>query len=145
MTESTESTAGPDADARPPSSTVWPCLNYRDALAAIRMLVAFGFEERGTFTADDPDVIVHAELRWPEGGAVMLGSADRGESVFSQMPTGAASTYVVTAAVDDAFARAIAAGAEAIEPPTDQDYGGKAGSVRDLEGNIWSFGSYRGQ
>ncbi len=34
--------------------TVWPCLNYRDARAAIRFLVeAFGFEERCAYAADE--------------------------------------------------------------------------------------------
>jgi uncharacterized glyoxalase superfamily protein PhnB len=27
-------------------------------------------------------------------------------------------------------------------PPQDEDYGGRLYVVRDLEGNVWSFGSY---
>ena len=127
--------------------TVWPCLNYRDARAAIRFLVeAFGFEERCAYAADDSqEVVVHAELRWPEGGGVMLGSAGRGESPFSQLPTGGASVYAVTDEPDALFARATAAGAEVIQELRDEDYGSRGFSVRDPEGNLWSFGTYRGE
>ena len=34
------------------------------------------------------------------------------------------------------------AGARIINPPTDQDYGGRSYEARDLEGNVWSFGTY---
>jgi uncharacterized glyoxalase superfamily protein PhnB len=27
----------------------------------------------------------------------------------------------------------------------DQDYGGRGGTVADAEGNLWSFGDYRGE
>jgi uncharacterized glyoxalase superfamily protein PhnB len=133
-------------DSTPPKS-IWPCVNYRDAPAAIRFLVdAFGFEERCAYRADGrPDVVVHAELRWPEGGGVMLGSADRGESEFSRMPTGASSVYVVTDEPDRLFAQATGAGAEVVQGLRDEDYGSRGFSVRDPEGNIWSFGTYRGE
>lgn len=125
--------------------TVWPTLNYADAPAAIRLLVdGFGFTEALVVTGDDPQVVEHAELRWPEGGAVMLGTADREGNPFSQRPTGAASCYVVTDAVDDVFASATKAGATVVREPEDQDYGGRVCAVRDPEGNLWSFGSYRG-
>jgi uncharacterized glyoxalase superfamily protein PhnB len=129
-----------------PPATVWPTLNCADAHALIRFLTAVGFDEVATYTTDDdPAVVGHAELRWPEGGAVMLGSAGRPDSVHSQRPTGMASSYVVTDHVDQVFERAVAAGAEAIEAPTDQHDGGRVCTVRDHEGNIWGFGSYRGQ
>ena len=69
------------------------------------------------------DVIVHAELRWPEGGGVMLGSADRPDSEFSQLPTGCASLYVVTDDPDAVYERAIAAGAKVVREMRDEDYG----------------------
>ncbi len=34
------------------------------------------------------------------------------------------------------------AGAEVVMEPTDQDYGSRDMSVRDPEGNLWSFGTY---
>lgn len=125
--------------------TVWPALTYADAPAAIRLLVdGFGFEERLVVQGADDDVVEHAELAWPEGGTVTLGSAGRAGNVFSERPTGSSAVYVVTDEVDAAFDRATAAGAEALTAPADQDYGGRTATVRDPEGNLWSFGSYRG-
>ena len=56
-----------------PSPQVWPTLRARDARALIRFLVdAFGFEE--TVVYGDGDRVDHAQLSWPPGGGVMLGS-----------------------------------------------------------------------
>jgi uncharacterized glyoxalase superfamily protein PhnB len=125
---------------------VWACVNYRDAPAAIRFLTeAFGFVSTATYTDEDDETIVHhAELLWPEGGGIMLGTADRPESEFSQMPTGCASTYVVTDHPDALFKRATDAGAEVVRGLR-EDYGSRGFSVRDPERNLWSFGTYRGQ
>lgn len=118
----------------------------RDARRAIDFLVrAFGFVSTATYASEgDESVIEHAELVWPEGGGVMLGSADRDESPFSQTPTGGASVYVVTQQPDGLYERATAAGVELVRGLVDEDYGSRGFSVRDLEGNIWSFGTYRG-
>jgi uncharacterized glyoxalase superfamily protein PhnB len=98
--------------------TVWPALNNADAPAAIRMLVdGFGFEERLVVTGDDPQVVEHAELRWPKGGDVMLGTADRDGNEFSRRPTGTAAVHIATDAVDAVFERATAAGAGLVTGP----------------------------
>jgi uncharacterized glyoxalase superfamily protein PhnB len=130
----------------PPPPMVWPTLNYTDARAAIRFLVdVLGFVERAVYTDESDDsVIVHAELRRPEGGGVMLGTANRPDNVFSQMPTGVSSMYVVTADPAAVHARAVAAGATMVRDLAETDYGSLDFSVRDPEGNIWSFGTYPG-
>jgi uncharacterized glyoxalase superfamily protein PhnB len=89
------------------------------------------------------DIVEHAELRWPEGGGVMLGTADRADSAFSRHP-GTAGVDVVTDRPDDLFVRANAAGAELVRELRDEDYGSRGFTVRDPEGNLWSFGTYRG-
>lgn len=126
---------------------VWACLNYRDAPAAIRFLTeALGFVSTADYRAQgDEAKVEHAELVWPEGGGVMLGTADRAGTEFERMPTGCASTYVVTDRPDELFERATAAGAEVARGLVDEDYGSRGFSVRDPEGNVWSFGTYRGQ
>ena len=43
------------------------------------------------------------------------------------------------------FKRALAAGGTSVQAPMDPDYGGRTCTVRDAEGNQWSFGSYPGQ
>jgi uncharacterized glyoxalase superfamily protein PhnB len=129
-----------------PNKTVWPTLVYTNAPAAIRFLVdAFGFEERIVVPGEPAGVVEHAQLAWPEGGGVMLGSAGREGNEFSQRPTGTGSVYVVTDAPDQLFARATATGAKLLRGLRDEDYGSRGFSVRDPEGNIWSFGTYRGE
>lgn len=125
---------------------VWPILTYRDALAAIRFLVdAFGFEARAVYARDgEPDVVEHAELRWPAGGGIMLGTAGKDDSPFGRRPSGNDCVYVVCDAPDALFARATAAGAEVVLPLKDEDYGSRGFTVRDPEGNLWSFGTYAG-
>jgi uncharacterized glyoxalase superfamily protein PhnB len=126
--------------------TVWPCINYRDARGAIAFITsAFGFIESLVVAGEHDDDIAHAQLSWPEGGGVMLGSADRDESEFSRMPTSCASVYVVTADPHSVYAKAQAAGAAVVREMRDEDYGSTGFSVRDPEDNIWSFGTYRGE
>jgi uncharacterized glyoxalase superfamily protein PhnB len=126
------------------TATIWPALRYRDARAAIRFLVdAFGFEEVVSFPGEDESIVTHAELRWPEGGGIMLGSA-RVESVISELPPGTGSVYVVTAEPDALFERAKAAGARIVQELRDEDYGSRGFTARDPEGVYWSFGTYTG-
>ena len=54
-------------------------------------------------------------------------------------PTG---VYVVVDDVDAHHRRAVEHGAEILMPPTDQDYGSRDYMARDVEGNVWSFGTY---
>ena len=121
-----------------PPPQVWPTFSARDARAIIKFLVdAFGFEETAVY--GEGDHVDHAELAWPPGGGVMLGSADPG----SQTP-GTFRCYAVCDDPDTLFKRAVEHGATVIRGLTDQDYGSREFSVGDLEGNRWSFGTYRG-
>ncbi len=127
-------------DTPPPQ--VWPTLRARDARALIRFLVeAFGFEE--TVVHGEGDRVDHAELAWPPGGGVMLGSAREGDTTGVAAP-GTFSAYVVTTGTDVLCARARAAGAEITSDPHDTDYGSRDFAARDPEGNRWSFGTYPG-
>ncbi|MCU1447975.1 MAG: putative enzyme related to lactoylglutathione lyase, partial [Acidimicrobiales bacterium] len=40
--------------------------------------------------------------------------------------------------------RATKAGAEIVLPIKDEDYGSRGFTARDPEGNLWTFGTYRG-
>ncbi len=128
-------------------TAVWPILAFRDARAASRFLVeAFGFEERAVYARDeDPSIVEHGELRWPLGGGIMFGSAGKDDSPFGQRAPGNDSVYVVCDDPDALFERASAAGAEIVRPLKDEDYGSRGFTVRDPEGNLWSFGTYRGE
>lgn len=132
-------------DDTTPAPQVWPTLRAHDARALIRFLIdAFGFEE--TVVHGEGDRVDHAQLSWPEGGGIMLGSAkpDAEDDAWPLRP-GSFGAYVVTADPDRLYARAKAAGAEITSELRETDYGSRDFAARDPEGNRWSFGTYRGE
>ncbi len=130
-------------------STLFPVLRYRDASAAIEWLCqTFGFKKHLVVPSAD-GTIAHAQLTLG-GGMVMLGSApddgiQGGPEVIAfehLSPDHKMSTYVVVPDPDAAFAKAKAAGARIAMEIRDEPYGGRDFSCYDLEGHLWSFGSY---
>ena len=119
---------------------VFPCVKYRDATAAIAWLErAFGFEPSLVVPGEGTSV-AHAQLR-NGAGMVMCGSATAPDPA-NPWTTAEFGIYVRVDDVDAHHARAVAAGAEVVRPPADTDYGAREYSVRDLEGRLWSFGTY---
>lgn len=130
------------AGGAPPPPTVWPTLRYRDAPAMITFLTdVLGFTRTAVYA--DGDLVEHAQLGWPEGGGVMLGSVRDGSDW--EQPPGGAGCYVVTRHVDEIFRRAQAAGADIRMELQEEDYGNRSFVVADPEGNLWSFGHYAGE
>lgn len=63
---------------KPPPPDVWPSLRADNAHGLIKFLTeALGFEV--TVVYADGDTVQHAELAWPPGGGIMLGSARPGD------------------------------------------------------------------
>jgi uncharacterized glyoxalase superfamily protein PhnB len=123
---------------------IFPALRYREADAALEFLkAAFGAEEKDVFR-DDDGVIHHAELRFG-AGIVMLGQYSDAGFFGGEPPRPLASTvslYLVVADPDEHYRRASSAGARIVRELADQPYGSREYSARDLEGNLWSFGTY---
>jgi uncharacterized glyoxalase superfamily protein PhnB len=128
-------------------TSIWPSLTYTDARAALEWLEkAFGFEPTAVHAREgDDSTIEHAEMRWPEGGGIMFGTAGKDDGPFGSRHTGQTAVYVVCDDPDGLFARATGLGAEVVMALTDTDYGSRDFSVRDPEGNLWSFGTYPGE
>jgi uncharacterized glyoxalase superfamily protein PhnB len=127
-----------------PPPQVWPTLRASDARALIKFLVdAFGFDD--TVVYGDGDRVDHAQLSWPLGGGIMLGSVRDSDGDNSPSRPGSFSAYVVTDDPDGLYARATAAGATVLMELNDTDYGSRDFAVADPEGNRWSFGTYRGE
>lgn len=128
-----------------PPPQVWPTLRARDARALIKFLVdAFGFEATAVY--GEGELVEHAQLSWPLGGGIMLGSArEPTEDNHWSLPPGSFGAYVVTDDPDGLYKRATNAGAEVIQEMNEADYGSRGFGVRDPEGNLWSFGTYRGE
>jgi uncharacterized glyoxalase superfamily protein PhnB len=127
-----------------PQPQVWPSLRARDARALIRFLVdVLRFEETAVF--GEGERVDHAQLSWPPGGGVMLGSLrDDPQDVWRFEP-GTFGCYAVVDDPDALFAEVSAAGAEIAMDLHDTDYGSRDFAVRDPEGNLWFFGTYRGE
>lgn len=141
MTDTSSDTPSETLSAPPTAPGVWPCLLYRDAPAALAFLVdALGFVQTARHDSDT-GVVAHAELRWPEGGGVMLGSARPGGP---DLPPGVGLVHVVTRQPDAVHDRAVAAGATVVRPLQEQDYGSREFAVRDPEGVVWNVGTYAG-
>ena len=126
-----------------PAPQVWPTLRATDAPALIRFLVeAFGFAE--VTVVAEGDTVQHAELAWPLGGGVMLGSARPADGDRWPLRPGTFGAYVVCDDPDALFTRAVVAGAVVGSEPADTGYGSRECLLLDPEGNHWSFGTYRG-
>jgi uncharacterized glyoxalase superfamily protein PhnB len=135
--------------AKNTKATVIPCLRYRDAPAAIEWLCStFGFE-KGVVVPNEDGTIAHAQLAFGNG-MIMLGSVHKTPTAFSvlmKQPSeiGLAETqspYLVAADADVIYERAKAAGAEIVIEIKDEDYGGRGFTCRDLEGHLWTIGTY---
>jgi len=133
--------------AKQPGGNIMPAMRYRNAPAAIEWLCkAFGFE-RHVVVPGDGGTIAHAQLVLGNG-MIMLGSGHDDEWAQHVKPTSdlsgprTASVYVVVEDADAHYARAVAAGAKIIQEIKDNDYGGRSYGCRDLEGHVWTFGTY---
>ncbi len=125
-----------------PDRNIWFSLAYDDAVAARAWLVALGFQE-GVVIAGEAGEIHHSEMLWPEGGRVMVSS--RGTRPVSNESPRGGMLHVVTAEPDAVYARAVALGAKVERPLQDEtDYPSRGFTIRDVEGNSWSFATYCG-
>lgn len=129
--------------------TVIPSLRYQDAQKAIDWLCrAFGFEKQLVVPGEGGS-IAHAQLRFGRG-MIMLGSSGAHGGGFDELVkspqevggVGTQSPYVIVDDADAHLARARAAGAEIVLDIEDKEYGGRGYTCRDLEGHVWSFGTY---
>ena len=135
--------------AKTTKATIIPVLRYRDAPAAIEWLcLTFGFEKHLVVPNDD-GTIAHAQLSFGNG-MIMLGSVLNDETEFGLLVkqpdeiggTSTQSAYLIVTDADAVYANVIAGGARIAMQIRDEDYGGRGFSCYDLEGHLWSFGTY---
>jgi uncharacterized glyoxalase superfamily protein PhnB len=122
-------------------------IQYRNAPEAIEWLCrVFGFTRHAVYPGPN-GTIAHAELTLG-GGMIMLGSIkdnEFGRNLKQPDEIGGAETrsdYLVVPDADEVYKRAKAAGAEMVLDIKDQSYGGREFTCRDLEGRLWSVGTY---
>lgn len=124
--------------------SLYPCLRYTDAPAAIEWLQSvLGFEVSARYDGDAGQV-QHAELVLGSG-MLMLGSArDDDLQLVPADPSGTTSAcvYIAVDDIQDVAARIENAGWPLIRPLADVGHGEEL-TCRDPEGVIWSVGTYR--
>lgn len=112
-----------------PPVTVTPVLAYPDVRAAVAWLAAaFGFEERVRIGDSH-----RAQLRVGPDGAVVVAEGSPAPSAPPQL------VKVRVPDVDEAFARAVEAGAQVVDEPHTWEYGERSGVVEDLAGHRWEL------
>ena len=130
-------------------SRVVPCLSYRNAFAAIDWLsTVFGFTTQSLHKNPD-GTVAHAQLVMGSG-MIMLCSVPNKNVQFGRLIKqpdeiggfATQSVYLVIADPDGVYVRAKAAGAEIVIDIRDESYGGRGFTCRDLEGQLWSVGSF---
>jgi uncharacterized glyoxalase superfamily protein PhnB len=125
-------------------TNIFPAIRYRDMAAALDWLKkVFGFEEVIVYRGDDGSV-GHAELRLGTG-MIVLGPSQEDGWLGGGAPDPLASPISIYVRVDDPkehYERAVAQGAMIVRELDTMDYGSTEYSARDLEGHLWSFGSY---
>ena len=126
------------------TTRIFPFLRYENAPAAFEWLhQAFGFEKQ-MLVPGPKGTVAHAQLRHG-ASVVMLGTAqDDGMNLKSPSAAGGV-TQGIYVHVDDVAAhhdRAKAAGAEIVMALEDTPYGSREYMAKDLEGHLWSFGTY---
>jgi uncharacterized glyoxalase superfamily protein PhnB len=131
------------------TSTIIPCLRYRDAPRMIEWLCdTFGFRKQ-TVIENGDGTIAHSQLTLGPGmimvGSVLRTETEWGKQIAQPGEIGQRETqtpYVVVEEIDALYERARAAGAEIVMEIADQPYGSRDFICRDPEGHIWSLGTY---
>ena len=119
--------------------TVVPVLRVSSRATLNQWVLAFGLEP--VLVMGEGDVVDHAELRLGDGW-IMAGTMK--DNAFDAALGGTVTYWSLpdAAAVDALHVRAVAAGAESLMEPYAPVYGGRECSLRDADGNVWSFGTY---
>lgn len=121
--------------------TITPTCVVRDAAGAIEFYKrAFGAEELGRMTEPDGERIVHAELRIGDSRFFLC---DEIPEMGLRSPTTLGGTpcgfYLYVEDVDEAFKKAVGAGAKIKQPVSDMFWGDRIGSVTDPFGCQWDL------
>lgn len=120
-----------------------PHLVIKDAAAAIEFYKkAFGAVEECRLVMPGTNQVLHAGLRVGDS-KLMIGGEFEGTECGAKSSLTLGGTpvaiHIYVANVDEAFNKALAAGAEIIMPPTDMFWGDRYGKLKDPFGHEWSI------
>lgn len=124
--------------------SVTPMFMFKDARKAIEFYKrAFGAKERSTMPGLDGKGVMHAELLIGNS-VIMMGEESPNELCKSAETMGGSpvSFYIYVEKVDEAFRRAMEAGATTRMPVQDMFWGDRVGTVQDPFGYSWSLATH---
>jgi PhnB protein len=123
---------------------VSPHLSIAGAAEAIDFYTrVLGASERGgRFTMPD-GTVAHAEIELG-GSVIMIGDEvpGRGDPSPKTLGGSAVALFVYVEDVDDVFQRAVEAGAEGVEAPSDAFYGDRVATIHDPFGHRWNIATH---
>lgn len=123
---------------------VTPYLHVDGASAAIDFYTeVLGATERMRMPGDTPEQIGHAELQFGDS-VVMLADEFPNLGVLGPKSVGGTPVTLLLYVddVDATFARAVEAGATAVQEPEDQFYGDRSAQFEDPWGHRWNIASH---
>lgn len=131
------------ANQIPKAPCLFPTLRCADAQMMLAWLAeALGFRERVVYR--EGAIIAHAELI--RGLSILMLGQERDDAYGAEVgPREGRRTdalYLAVEDVDEAYARAKAAGARITTELRNTTYGSREFAFRDPEGNLWSVGTY---
>lgn len=123
---------------------VTPGLTVRNGAQAIEFYKrAFGAQEIMRMMGPDGKHLMHAELQIGDS-RIML--SDESPEMNCRAPASVggvtSSLYVYVPNVDEAFKRAVGAGAKVVMPVTDMFWGDRFGQVEDPSGHRWGLATH---
>jgi uncharacterized glyoxalase superfamily protein PhnB len=124
--------------------SVTPTLTFKDARKAIEFYKqALGAIERFALAGPEGKGVMHAELLIGDS-IIMMGEENPKEPCKSAETMGGSPVgfYIYLENVDEAFRRALEAGAEARMPVQDMFWGDRAGTVQDPFGYSWTIATH---
>lgn len=129
------------------NASIIPVIQYKNAKKTIEWICeSFGFEKH-LVVQGEGNTIIHAQLTYGNS-MIMLSSENNNEygklikapnslnGINTQTP------YIIVEKVDEHYKNAVNKGAEILLEIKDEEYGGRGYTCKDIEGHIWSFGSY---
>jgi PhnB protein len=126
------------------TTAITPHLTVRDVDAAAKFYEkAFGFTRKFALPGAGGR-IMHAEVAH-DNCTVMLGPESKERGMLAPISSGGSpvSIFVYVPDVDKTHARAIAAGAKELMPPSEQFFGARTSLLLDPDGHQWMFAQHK--
>jgi len=123
--------------------TLTPFMTIRNAAKAIEFYKqAFGAQQRGDIAKDPSGKVMHAEIKIGDSIIMLSDEFPEFGSVGPESGGTSMGLHIYVDNVDQAFDRAVKAGAKVEMPLADQFWGDRYGRLKDPFGHKWSIATH---